>query len=110
MDVDKSGRISLQEFKDVVKSLSLDDTIVMEIFEEGIISKDSESNLDFKSFILAFASLYLLLIDKDNELDTLTDDNADIKKCFDCVVDAFLFLDTDNDGYVAEVISIVHIL
>ena len=103
MDADKSGKIDLQEFKDsVVKSIDLDDILISDIFQEGI-SAESGSNLDFKSFILAYAYLYLLLLDKDDKLETLTDDNAEIKKCFDCVVDAFLFLDTDNDGHIVEV-------
>ena len=102
MDADNSGFVSYQEFKDVVKSLSLDEAFMMKLFEYG--DKDEKArDLDFKSFVLAFASLYLLLIDdKKEQIGELTEDSEDIKSCFDSVIDSFLFLDTDNDGHITE--------
>ena len=105
MDADKSGYVSYEEFSNVVrKGLNLDEGLVAQLFEYGEVDK-SARELDFKSFILAFASLYLLImLDKEDcSMSTLTADGESISKCFTCVVDAFLFLDTDNDGHISEV-------
>ncbi|CAH1450976.1 unnamed protein product [Lactuca virosa] len=97
-DEDKSGSIDPKELNHCFRELKIDftDEEIKDIFEECDINDDM--GINFKEFIVILCLVYLLKKDRSNSRMGI----PDLETAFETMVDSFVFLDKNKDGYVSK--------
>lgn len=97
-DEDKSGSIDPKELNHCFRELEIDftDEEIKDIFKECDINDDLRIN--FKEFIVLLCLVYLLKKDGTSSRMGI----PDLETTFETMVDSFVFLDKNKDGYVSK--------
>nr|GEW65792.1 probable calcium-binding protein CML21 [Tanacetum cinerariifolium] len=100
-DEDKSGTIDPKELNHCFRKLEIDftDEEINDLFEECDINHDM--GINFKEFIVLLCLVYLL---KNDPVSTHSSSRMGIPElqAFETLVDSFVFLDKNKDGYVSR--------
>ena len=94
IDTDNNGTIDKAEFTAACTKMQVTDSHVVDmIYSETDMNHDQQ--VDFKEFILMIACLYLTA-------DIKTDEGNTIANALNKVLEAFMFFDSDNDGFIEK--------
>ncbi|GJX12369.1 probable calcium-binding protein CML21 [Tanacetum coccineum] len=100
-DEDKSGTIDPKELNHCFRKLEIDftDEEINDLFEECDINHDM--GINFKEFVVLLCLVYLL---KNDPVSTHSSPRMGIPElqAFETLVDSFVFLDKNKDGYVSR--------
>ncbi|XP_024968551.1 probable calcium-binding protein CML21 [Cynara cardunculus var. scolymus] len=101
-DEDKSGSIDRKELNHCFRKLEIDftDEEINDIFEECDINDDME--ISFNEFIVLLCLVYLLKKDPVSCYASSRKGFQDLEVTFETLVDSFVFLDKNKDGYVSR--------
>ncbi|XP_076954192.1 putative calcium-binding protein CML21 [Bidens hawaiensis] len=101
-DEDKSGSIDPRELNHCFRKLEIDftDEEINDLFEECDINKDM--GIAFKEFIVLLCLVYLLKKDPVSAHSSARIGIPDLEATFETLVDSFVFLDKNKDGYVSK--------
>lgn len=101
-DEDGNGSIDPEELKRCFHKLEINftDEEVDDLFEECDINEDMRIN--FNEFIVLLCLVYLLHKVPDAQHSTSQTGMQNLKATFETLVDAFVFLDKNKDGYVSK--------
>ncbi|KAL3688730.1 hypothetical protein R1sor_015039 [Riccia sorocarpa] len=102
-DKDGSGTIDLEELKVLFQELEVDYTDEeVKSFHEAS-DMDSSKGIDFKEFIVLLSLVYFLGKPADSDPDSKSRIGfPDLEATFETIVDAFVFFDSNGDGYVSK--------
>lgn len=104
-DVDGSGTIDLGELKTCFEELQVNFTEeeVREYYEESDI--DGSHGIDFKEFIVLLALVYMLgepIEGSSHKKEHSKIGLPKLEATFDTIVEAFIFFDSNGDGYISK--------
>ncbi|XP_071697752.1 probable calcium-binding protein CML21 [Rutidosis leptorrhynchoides] len=101
-DEDRSGSIDPKELNNCFRKLEIDftDEEINDIFKECDINDDM--GIGFKEFIVLLCLVYLLKKDSASTKSCARTGMPDIEATFETLVDSFVFLDKNKDGYVSR--------
>ncbi|KAM0040363.1 putative EF-hand domain-containing protein [Helianthus debilis subsp. tardiflorus] len=101
-DEDKSGSIDPKELNHCFRKLEIDctDEEINDLFEECDINKDM--GIAYKEFIVLLCLVYLLKKDSVSTHSSSQMEIPDLEDTFETLVDSFVFLDKNKDGYVSR--------
>ncbi|KAL7103285.1 hypothetical protein ACP275_08G170300 [Erythranthe tilingii] len=101
-DEDKNGTIDLQELKHCFRKLeiSFTDEEINDLFQACDINEDM--TMKFNEFIVLICLVYLLKEDPSDKDAKSQMGMPNLKATFETLVDTFVFLDKNKDGYVSK--------
>ncbi|KAI7742188.1 hypothetical protein M8C21_028351 [Ambrosia artemisiifolia] len=101
-DEDKSGSIDPKELNHCFRKLEIDftDEEINDLFEECDINKDM--GIAYKEFNVLLCLVYLLKKDSVSGHSSSRMEIPDLEATFETLVDSFVFLDKNKDGYVSK--------
>ncbi|ONH99510.1 hypothetical protein PRUPE_6G033600 [Prunus persica] len=101
-DEDSNGAIDQEEMKKCFYKLevSFTDEEISDLFEACDINEDM--GIKFNEFIVLICLVYLLKDDSNDVHTKLHMEMPDLEATFETLVDAFVFLDKNKDGYVSK--------
>lgn len=101
-DEDKSGSIDPKELNHCFRELEIDftDEEINDLFVECDINDDM--GIGFKEFIVLLCLVYLLKKDPASAHSSSRIAIPDVEATFETLVDSFVFLDKNKDGYVSR--------
>ncbi|KAL8046225.1 hypothetical protein ABFX02_08G164000 [Erythranthe guttata] len=101
-DEDKNGTIDLQELKHCFRKLEISFTEeeINDLFQACDINEDM--TMKFNEFIVLICLVYLLTEDPSDKDAKSQMGMPNLKATFETLVDTFVFLDKNKDGYVSK--------
>ncbi|KAJ9562875.1 hypothetical protein OSB04_008035 [Centaurea solstitialis] len=101
-DEDKSGSIDRKELNHCFRKLEIDSTDeeINDLFKECDINDDME--ISFNEFVVLLCLVYLLKKDPVSAHASSGKGFQDLEVTFETLVDSFVFLDKNKDGYVSR--------
>ncbi|KAK4751557.1 hypothetical protein SAY87_005039 [Trapa incisa] len=101
-DEDSNGRIDQEELKHCFEKLevSMVEEDIRDLFSACDINDDK--GMEFHEFIVLLCLVYLLKKEPGNPDSQLQTEMPDLENTFETLVNAFVFLDKNNDGFVSK--------